>query len=208
MAKILLVKANDRSAEQSVSVRMHETFLRAYQDAHPDDQVEVLDLFQADLPYYGDKAISGMDKIKQGIELTPQEEDAARLVHRYLDQFLEAEKVVFAFPLWNSTVPAPLITYMSYLTQAGKTFKYTSHGPVGLVEDKKVALLNARGGNYSFDYMAPYEMAVTYMRNMLGLWGIRHPELIVIEGHHHHTENPLDIIDKGLRETTALAVRF
>jgi FMN-dependent NADH-azoreductase len=97
---------------------------------------------------------------------------------------------------------------MSYLTQAGKTFKYTSHGPVGLAEDKKAALLNARGGNYSIDDMAPYEMAVTYMRNMMGLWGIRHPEVVIIEGHHQHSGDPQNIIDNGLRQTTELAIRF
>ncbi|MFD2330770.1 FMN-dependent NADH-azoreductase [Cohnella sp. GCM10020058] len=207
MAKMLMVKANDRPADQSVSVRMYEAFLHAYQEAHPDDQVDVLDLYQAELPYYGDKAISGLRSIDQGAQLTPQEEEAARLVHRYLDQFLEADKVVFAFPLWNGTVPAPLITYVSYLSQVGKTFKFTSQGPVGLVEDKKVALLNARGGSYSTVETAPYEMAVTYMRNMIGLWGIRHPEVIVIEGH-HHSGDPMDIVDSGLRKTTELAIRF
>ncbi|MBB3125418.1 FMN-dependent NADH-azoreductase [Paenibacillus rhizosphaerae] len=119
MAKVLMVKANDRPADQSVSVRMHDAFLHAYQDAHPDDQVEVLDLYQAE-----------------------------------------------------------------------------------------VVLLNARDGNYSIDDMAPYEMAITYMRNIVGLWGIRHPEGIVIEGHHQHSGDPLDIMDMGLRETTALAIRF
>ncbi|OZB92359.1 FMN-dependent NADH-azoreductase [Paenibacillus sp. XY044] len=208
MAKLLMVKANDRPADQSVSVRMYEAFLQAYQEAHPDDRVEVLDLYDAELPYYGDKAISGLHKLNQGLVPTPNEEKAAQLVNRYLDQFLEMDKIAFAFPLWNSTVPAPLITYISYLTQAGKTFRYTSEGPIGLAADKKVVLLNARGGNYSIDYMAPYEMAVTYMRNMIGLWGIRNPELVVIEGHQQHGDDSNIIIEDGLRNTAALAVRF
>ncbi len=54
------------------------------------------------------------------MELTAEEEKAVATVDQYLNQFLEADKVVFAFPLWNFTVPAPLITYISYLSQAGK----------------------------------------------------------------------------------------
>ncbi|MGN7355808.1 FMN-dependent NADH-azoreductase [Paenibacillus sp. SAF-054] len=208
MAKLLMVKANDRPADQSVSVRMYEAFLQAYQEAHPDDQVEVLDLYDVELPYYGDKAISGLNKLNQGVEPTPNEDKAAQLVNRYLDHFLEMDKIAFAFPLWNSTVPAPLITYISYLTQAGKTFRYTSEGPIGLAADKKVALLNARGGNYSIDYMAPYEMAVTYMRNMIGLWGIQNPDVVVIEGHQQHGGDSNVIIEAGLRTTAELAVRF
>jgi len=146
--------------------------------------------------------------MNQGEELTAPEEQAARLVQRYMDQFLGSDKIAFAFSLWNCTVPAPLITYMSYLTQAGKTFKFTSQGPIGLVGDKKVALLNARGGNYSIEVMAPYEMAVTYMRNMTGLWGVRHPEAVIIEGHHQHGGDANDLIDRELRDTAALALRF
>ncbi|MEK5645901.1 FMN-dependent NADH-azoreductase [Paenibacillus rhizosphaerae] len=208
MAKLLMVKANDRPANQSVSVRMYEAFLQAYQESHPDDRVEVLDLYDVELPYYGDKAISGLHKLNHGLEPTPNEEKAAKLVNRYLDQFLEMDKIAFAFPLWNSTVPAPLITYISYLTQAGRTFRYTSEGPVGLAADKKVALLNARGGNYSIEYMAPYEMAVTYMRNMIGLWGIQNPDVVVIEGHQQHGGDVNATIESGLRNTADLAVRF
>ncbi|MCK9907401.1 NAD(P)H-dependent oxidoreductase, partial [Frankia sp. Cpl3] len=79
--------------------------------------------------------------------------------------------VVFAFPLWNFTVPAPLHTYVDYLSQAGKTFSYTAEGPVGLAGDKKVALLNARGGVYSEQPMASWEMAVNFITNVLTFWG-------------------------------------
>ncbi|MCR2807530.1 FMN-dependent NADH-azoreductase [Paenibacillus soyae] len=208
MAKVLMVKANDRSAEQSVSVKMYEAFLQTYREANPEDQIEELHLYEAELPYYGDKAISGLYKQAQGMELSPDEEKAASLANRYMDQFLDSDKIVFAFPLWNCTIPAPLITYLSYLTQAGKTFRFTSQGPVGLVGDKKVVLLNARGGNYSNEFMAPFEMAVTYMRNMLGMWGIHNPETVIIEGHNQHDDNPADIIEAGIRNTVALASGF
>jgi FMN-dependent NADH-azoreductase len=80
MAKVLMVKANDRRADQSVSVRMYEAFLQTYREANPDDSVEELNLYEADLPYYGDKAISGLFKSAQGLELSQDEEEATRLV--------------------------------------------------------------------------------------------------------------------------------
>ena len=71
------------------------------------------------------------------------------------------------FPLWNLTIPAVLHTYIDYLNRAGKTFKYTSQGQVGLLGDKKVALLNARGGIYSEGAAADMEMAVKYVSTMM-----------------------------------------
>lgn len=68
------------------------------------------------------------------------------------DQFLATDKIVIAFPLWNFATPAPVTTYISYLTRAGKTFTYTVEGPVGHAGDKKIVLLNARGGVYSGYY--------------------------------------------------------
>lgn len=208
MSHVLFVIANDRPAEQSVSVQMYETFLQTYKEANPQDRITELDLYHAELPYYGNKAISGLYKLNQGWELNPDELKAAQIANRYLDQFLAADKVVFAFPLWNLTVPGPLITYISYLTQSGKTFKFTAEGPVGLAADKKVALLNARGGDYSSEFMAAMEMSVSYLKHMIGLWGIHNPEVAVIEGHNQYPDRAKAIVEDGLRKTAELAARF
>ncbi|MNV82775.1 FMN-dependent NADH-azoreductase 1 [compost metagenome] len=130
------------------------------------------------------------------------------LANTYLDQFLGADKVVIAFPLWNFTIPAQLLTYFFYLNQAGKTFKYTEQGPVGLVGDKKVALLQARGGVYSVAPMDGLEMSLNYVKNTLGFWGIQNPEVVVIEGHNQFPDRSQSIISEGLAEVTALANRF
>ncbi|GER70158.1 hypothetical protein BpJC7_14610 [Weizmannia acidilactici] len=132
----------------------------------------------------------------------------AELVGRYLDQFLAADKVVMAFPMWNFTVPAPMITYISYLAQAGKTFKYTAEGPVGLVGDKKIALLSARGGIYSVAPASSAEMAMNYVKNILNWWGIQNPVEIIIEGHNQFPEKSAQIIADGLEATTKAAAQF
>jgi FMN-dependent NADH-azoreductase len=208
MANVLFVKTNDRPAEQAVSVKMYEAFLKTYKESNPQDQITELDLYNAELPYYGNAAITGLYKAAQGFEATAEERRAAEIVNRYLDQFLEADKIVFAFPLWNFTVPAPLITYISYLSQAGKTFRYTAEGPVGLVGDKKVALLCARGGDYSSEYMAPIEMGSNYVKNVISLWGIKSPEVVVIEGHNQYQDRSAEIIASGLSRTAELVASF
>lgn len=207
-AKVLFVKANDRPAEQAVSSQMYETFLTTFKEANPNADIAELDLFNLDLPYFGNTAITAGYKRSQGLELAPEEAKAADLVEQYLNQFLAAEKVVFAFPLWNFTIPAPLVTYISYLSQAGKTFKYTEQGPVGLAGDKKVVILNARGSDYSSEQMASMEMAVNYVTNLLAFWGITNPETIIIEGHNQYTDRSQTIIAEGLEKTAKAAAKF
>jgi len=208
LASVLFIKANDRDVEQSTSVKMYETFLKAYKESHPNDEIAELDLFKVELPYYGNDAIMAMYKSSQGMELTEAEKAYANLISSYLDQFLAADKVVFAFPLWNFTVPAPLITYISYLAQAGKTFKYTPEGAVGLVGDKKVALLSARGGVYSVEPMLSSEMAHRYVKTILNFFGVNNPAEVIIEGHNQFPDKAADIVSEGLSKTAELAAKF
>ncbi|MCZ0874688.1 FMN-dependent NADH-azoreductase [Peribacillus sp. AS_2] len=206
--KVLFVKVNDRPADQAISSKMYDTFLQTYKETHRADEVTELDLFKEELPYYGNTAITGLYKRNQGLELTAEEEYAAKLVDQYLNQFMAMDKVVFAFPLWNSTVPAPLITYLSYLAQAGIMFNYTAEGPVGYAGDKKVMLLNARGSDYALEGMASAEMAVSLVKNIISLWGIKNPETVVIEGHNQYPDRSQKIIADGLENVAKAAEAF
>ncbi|MFC0470783.1 FMN-dependent NADH-azoreductase [Halalkalibacter kiskunsagensis] len=208
MANVLFIKANSRPIEQSVSVKLYHTFLDSYKESHPEDTITELDLFEENLPYYDTDKINGMFKLARELELTPSEREATETVTKYLDQFLAADKVVFAFPLWNFTVPAVLHTYLDYLAQAGKTFRYTAEGPVGLLTEKKVALLNARGGVYSEGPAQSAEMAVNFVTTMLHFWGVEDMTTVIVEGHNQFPDQSEDIINEGLTKATFVAKEF
>ncbi|WP_314586288.1 FMN-dependent NADH-azoreductase [Paenibacillus terrigena] len=208
MSKVLFVKANDRVAEQAVSVQMYNAFLSSYKEANPSHEIMELDLFAENLPYYNVTIMNGLFKTAKGFETTPEEQTGAATVNKYLDQFLSADKVVFAFPLWNMSVPAVLHTYIDYLNQAGKTFSYTAQGPVGLVGDKQVALLNASGGVYSEGPRMHEEMALKFMEYNMNLFGVTNIEKLVIEGHNQFPDRSAAIVAEGLEAAAKLAARF
>jgi FMN-dependent NADH-azoreductase len=208
MANILFVKVNNRPAEQAVSVKMYETFLQTYKESHPSDVITELDLYKDKIPYYGNDTISATMKLSKGNDLTAEEKNAVTIADRYLDQFLAADKIVIAFPLWNYTAPAPLISYIAYLVRAGKTFKFTAEGPEGLLGDKKVVLLHARGGIYSEGPMASMESAIKPLKKSLSLLGILQPIEVIIEGHHQFKDRSEEIISEGLKETATVANSF
>lgn len=208
MTTVLFVKANNRPADQAVSVKLYEAFLASYKESHPNDTVIELDLYKEELPYVGVDMINGTFKASRGFDLTAEEAQAVAVADKYLDQFLAADKVVFGFPLWNLTIPAVLHTYIDYLNRAGKTFKYTPEGPVGLIGDKRIALLNASGGVYSKGPKTEMEMAVKYVASMMGFFGVKDMEKVVIEGHNQFPDKAEEIISVGLEKAVKVATTF
>ncbi|MBJ8099787.1 FMN-dependent NADH-azoreductase [Bacillus cereus group sp. N11] len=208
MTTVLFVKANNRPVDQAVSVKLYYAFLASYKESHPNDTVVELDLYNEELPYVGVDMINGTFKSGRGFDLTVEEAQAVAVADKYLDQFLAADKVVFGFPLWNLTIPAVLHTYIDYLNRAGKTFKYTPEGPVGLIGDKKIALLNASGGVYSKGPKAEMEMAVKYVASMMGFFGVKDMEKVVIEGHNQFPDKAEEIIAAGLEKAIKVASTF
>ncbi|MCR8842522.1 FMN-dependent NADH-azoreductase [Paenibacillus sp. SC116] len=208
MNKVLFIKANDRPVEQAVSLQLYEAFTKTYRETHPNDIIAELDLFAENLPYYGNDLITSMGKYGKEIDMTAKEQKGADLVNKYLNQFEEADKVVMAFPLWNLTIPAVMQTYFAYLTQAGRAFKYTPEGSVGLMGDKKVALLSARGGVYSEGPLADMEMANKYVRTLLNYWGISNITEVIVEGHHQFPDKAAELAAAGEEKAAKLAESF
>ena len=54
-----------------------------------------------------------------------------------LETFMNADRYVFVTPMWNFSYPPVVKAYLDNVAIAGKTFKYTENGPVGLLEGKK-----------------------------------------------------------------------
>ena len=65
-----------------------------------------------------------------------QQQKVARF-NELTDQFLSADKVVIANPMWNLNVPTRLKAWVDTINVAGKTFQYTAEGPKPLTSGKK-----------------------------------------------------------------------
>ncbi|HSI67539.1 MAG TPA: FMN-dependent NADH-azoreductase [Planococcus sp. (in: firmicutes)] len=193
---VLVVKANNRPASEGVSSKMYEVFM---ENLGTDVDVNTFDVFKEDMPYFGQDFFDAMQKSAQSEELNELEQRILTAARKAMDAFLEADTVVFAFPLWNKTIPAPLQTFIDYIYRAGVTFKYTEQGPEGLVPDKKVIILNARGGVYSTPEMAPSEMSVNYVRQIMNFFGITDIEEVIIEGHNMYPDRAQEIIADGMK---------
>lgn len=203
MSKILMIKANNRPAKQSVSVKMINTFLEEL-DINRHD-INVVDLFEEEMPYLDTNLITALSKKSLEIKLTDKEKYVLNIADKHIKDFINTEIIVLGFPLWNMTVPAVLHTYFDYLYRAGVTFKYTSTGSIGLAADKMAIILNARGGVYSEPPESYREMAVNFVQNSLHFFGIENIKKVIIEGHNQYPESTEEIIKKGIEEIKLLA---
>ncbi|MEH7225659.1 FMN-dependent NADH-azoreductase [Bacillus sp. JJ1566] len=200
---ILVVKANNRPASEAVSSKMYETFIKNLVGVN----VTTYDVFAEDMPYLGQDLFNAFGKVESGEEMTDIEQRILAAKKKAMDAVTAADVVVFAFPLWNLTIPAKLQTFIDYVYQAGFSFKYDENGQaVQLLTDKKAVILSARGGIYSTPEAAPMEMAATYIKNVAGgVFGMQIIDEVIIEGHAAAPDQAEKIIAEGLAKVEAVA---
>ena len=207
MTNILVVKANNRP--DGISTKMYETFM-AEAATVEGLNVSTFDVFEANMPYFGQDLFNAFGKMQDGGELTDFEQRSVEAMNNARAAVTAADVVVFAFPLWNQTLPAALQSFIDYIYGVGYSFKYNEQGQlVSLMTDKKYIVLNARGGFYSSPEMAPFEMAVNYINNVVGnIFGMEKLAEVVIEGHNADRANAETIIAEGLENVKAAAQKL
>jgi FMN-dependent NADH-azoreductase len=162
------------------------------------------------MPYFGQDLFNAFGKLQSGEEMTDLEKRLLAAKQKAMDALTAADLVVFAFPLWNLTIPAPLQTFFDYVFQAGFTFKYDENGQlVPLMTNKKAVILSARGGVYSTPEAAPMEMAANYVKNVVGgMFGMKIVEEVIIEGHAAMPAQAEKIIAEGLEKVKEVAKKL
>ncbi|OCN05732.1 FMN-dependent NADH-azoreductase [Erysipelotrichaceae bacterium MTC7] len=169
MAKVLYIKANPKTVENSITFQMSEAFVEAYKKNHPEDEITTLDLYEEEMRFLTGDDINQMFGGKDFD------------IKERAKQFAAADKYIIAAPLWNLSIPAILKAYIDYVMYVGISFKYTEHGPIGLLENKKAVYVVARGGDYTSPQMAAIEMGERYLRTVFGFMGIQNIETIACE---------------------------
>lgn len=122
-----------------------------------------------------------------------------------LDEFLAADTIVIGAPMYNFTAPTQLKSWIDRIVVAGKTFRYTADGPVGLAGGRRVIIALVRGGFY--DATSPagsLEHLESYLRVVFGFIGIE-PEFVVADGINVSPEQRQQSLDNALAETVRLA---
>jgi FMN-dependent NADH-azoreductase len=200
MSKVLYIKANAKPEGQSRTFRISDSFIDQYKKQNPKDEIITLDLYKEGINFLTEEAVN--------LHIPAPGEGKDHPVLKYAYQFAEADKYVIAAPLWNLGSPAILKAYIDYICVTGITFKYTAEGPVGLCQGKKAAHIVARGGAYSQEPFAAYEMGDRYLRTILGFLGITDFTTIAAEKLDVIGEDAEAIVNNTIEKAKDIAGKF
>lgn len=174
--KLLHIDSSAR-LEGSDSRRLSQQFVQQWIATHADYQVIERDIASKPLPHLDQTMLAAMmSPIEQH---TPEMAEIASRINLLVDEFLVADVIVLGVPMYNLGIPSTLKAYIDHIVMAGKTFAYTDKGAVGLVHDRPVYIITARGGIHAgtaSDQQAPY------LKTLFNFVGIEDVNFIHSEG--------------------------
>lgn len=215
---VLYITAHPLSVEESISLSVGKEFIDSYRANNPEADVIEIDLFKDKAPVVDAEILTSRTKLfawRQSNSdvpfykmLTEGEKEKLERVDKIVDQFIIADKVVFVSPMWNLTIPHVLLDYLNCLLVPGKTYKYTEHGPVGLLSDKKILHIQSSGGIYSHGPAEQIEMGNRYVQTIMRFMGLTDTEKLFVEGTAQFPENAIQIKENGINSAKKLALKF
>jgi FMN-dependent NADH-azoreductase len=135
--------------------------------------------------------------------------DELHLTETLISEFLDADVVVLGAPMYNFSVPSSLKAWIDRVAQAGRTFRYTEKGPVGLAGGKKVLIVSSRGSAMSG---TPVEAALdhqeAYLKAVMGFLGVTDVTVIRAEGLAFGPDAREQAIERALAELKLLSEEF
>jgi FMN-dependent NADH-azoreductase len=169
-AQMKLLQIDSSARTNSVSRRLTSRFADEWKENHPEGEVLRRDLSATTLPPITDDwAATHLEESK----LTPAQRSYLSTSDGLIEELHAADTVVIGAPMYNFSIPSSLKAWIDQVVRMGKTFAYGPNGPQGLLKNKKVVVVTARGGAYekgspteAFDFQEPY------LRHILGFVGI------------------------------------
>ncbi len=153
--------------DNSVSRQLSAAVVARFKDSVESLDVSYRDLDANPIPHLRGGSLAGADAAEAA--------DAENV----MAQFLAADVVVIGAPMYNFSIPSTLKAWIDRVAVAGKTFKYTEAGPVGLAGGKRVIIASSRGGIY---VDSPADFQEPYLRQMFAFMGITEVEFVRAEG--------------------------
>ncbi|XOV77797.1 MAG: FMN-dependent NADH-azoreductase [Aestuariibacter sp.] len=175
MTNVLIINSSLNSNHGN-SNKLTQTF--AQQLGRGDNlEVNALDLSAIELPHLSSEEMQAW--MTPASERSKEQKLLAALSDGFIEQVKAADIIVVGMPMYNFGVPSVFKAWIDRIARAGITFKYTPDGPIGLLDNKKVFVLAARGGMYQGTVK---DSQTQYLKDVFQFIGIEQLEFVYAEG--------------------------
>lgn len=181
MSKLLHIDSSILGTN-SVSRQLTAQIVASWRAAHPATEVSYLDLAM-DTPSHLSAESLGFRLPAGTADLSEVQQRENAISEALVSQFMAADVLVIGAPLYNFSIPSQLKAWIDRVAQAGRTFKYTDKGPVGLAGGKTIIVASSRGGMYSTsDAGNAMEHQESYLKTVFGFFGVTDVRFVRAEG--------------------------
>ncbi len=164
--------------DNSASRLLSREVVNAWQAAESNVAVTYRDLAADAISHFSASTLVAAGTTAQLRDAAQQHE--ADLSASTLAEFLAADAVVIAAPMYNFTIPTQLKAWIDRIAVAGQTFRYTEAGPEGLCGNKKIVIVSTSGGLHVGQ--ATGVAHEEYLKVMFGFFGITDIEFVRAHG--------------------------
>lgn len=175
--KTLLQIKSSLNGDSGQSSYLSNQFAERWQAENPDGKVVVRDLSATPVPHLDGERfnafLTGADK------RSAREQAIVDFSDALIEEIRSADVITIGLPMYNFGIPSTLKAYFDHIARSGITFHYTANGPEGLLDDKPVHILAARGGLY---VGTEADSQTGYMKTFLGFIGLNNVNFIYAEG--------------------------
>jgi FMN-dependent NADH-azoreductase len=197
----ILVINSSAAREGSVSRELVKFAVdRLIQDA-PEAGIVRRDLGASPVPHLDVGTLNGV----RGTPSTDAERTARSLSDELIAELRAADTIVIGAPMYNFGVTTGLRSWFDYVLRAGETFSYSAEGPRGLLGDKRVIVIESRGGLYSEGPASAIDFQEPYLRHLLGFIGLRDVTFVHAEKLGYGPEARSAALDSARRRILALS---
>ncbi|NCB78401.1 MAG: FMN-dependent NADH-azoreductase [Bacilli bacterium] len=203
MATVLIVKAHPLDPQKSYALRALEEFETRFASLHPEDRIEIVDVFEDQIPTLDKPLLEAMAAAKKGEEIASEQAERLERYNAFTQQFLSANKIVVVNPLWNLNVPSQLVSWINTINVAGLTFKYGPEGSIGLIKDKKLLHIQSNGGVY-----AGQDPAAQYIKSIFEFLGLKDIQQVFIEGQSADPSQAQAIFEEAMGKIDNILLHF
>jgi FMN-dependent NADH-azoreductase len=176
MQNVLVINSSI-SGENGNSSKLTHRFLAKLEAQQPKLQVVERHLSDMHIGHISTAEMQAWTTDKE--QRTPEQVALAALSDSFIAELQHADTIILGMPMYNFGVPSTFKAWIDRVARAGVTFQYTATGPVGLLKDKKVFVLAARGGMYAG---TAKDTQTNYLRDVLSFLGITDVEFVYAEG--------------------------